>query len=147
VDRVVLGIVAVLGIYDGIRLFGVKSFVPEPLGPGLYLLATSGLLLLALAIESIPHLFGTGRGKPAQTTQTSDASSVYGNSVLQAWLAMVFYAMLLGFVGYFLATLFFVVLSIWIFGERRLVWLAVSGGTMTLCLYLIFRKLAGIPLP
>jgi hypothetical protein len=67
--------------------------------------------------------------------------------VLQAWLGLIFYTVLLEFVGYLLATLLFVVLSVWIFGERRLGWVAVSGGTMTLCFYLIFKKLAAIPLP
>jgi len=147
VDRAVLGIMALLGIWDGIRLLGVKTFVPEPLGPGLYLLAASSLLLLALAIESIPQLLGTARGKPVQRTPASGSLTVYRNPVLQAWLGLIFYTVLLEFVGYLLATLLFVVLSVWIFGERRLGWIAVSGGTMTLCFYLIFKKLAAIPLP
>ena len=146
-DRAVLGIVAVLGIYDGIRLFGVPLFVPEPLGPGFYMLIISSLLLLALAIEATMQFICARRGELTRTKQKTNWSAVYRSPILQAWLGLVFYTISLELIGYFLATFLFTAVSIWIFGERRLARVAIGGGTMALCLYLLFKKLAGIPLP
>lgn len=144
VDSALLGIVATLGICDGIRLLGVPLFVPEPLGAGFYLLMVSAMLLLALVVETVSHSPATLGAKPVRRTRVS---TMFRNPVVQVWLGLILYTILLKFVGYFLSTLCFAVVSIRIFGEHRWARLIVYSSVLTLSLYIIFRKLAGISLP
>ena len=143
-DAALLALVAILGIYDGIRVHKLPVFVPEPLGSGSYLIGLSTLLLLALGVESVLH--------PATQTSAARATprrllSLFRDPEIQAWLALVLYVGLLEAAGYFLATLGYLMLSIRLFGERRWVWVVVSGSALAVIFYVVFERLAGIPLP
>jgi putative tricarboxylic transport membrane protein len=144
VDRVVLAILALLGIYDGIRVFRLPVFVAEPLGSGSYLIGLSTLLLAAVVVEALR--------RPVSTAQT-DASQSQGRLLrlrdpeVQAWIALVLYSVLLETLGYLLSTLLYLIISIRIFGERRWVWVFGGGGILALFFHLLFQRLAGIPLP
>ena len=140
----VLGSVAILGIYEGIRHLHAPTFTPEPLGSSAYLLVVSIGLLLAVAAEIAVHPRGPAHTKPAQG---QGMTALFRNPVARAFLALVVYAILLQYIGYFLSTVCFLVACIRIFGERRWRWVILSGGGLAFAFYALFQKLAGVPLP
>jgi hypothetical protein len=144
VDSILLGIVALLGIYDGMRVLRFPVFVPEPLGSGFYLIGVSSLLFFAVAVEAVWHPVTLIRADRARIKRLF---SLLRNAEIQAWLALVLYVVLLEAIGYFLSTLSYLMISIRIFGERRWLWLIVGGGALAFIFYMLFQKLAGIPLP
>ncbi len=144
VDSILLGFVALLGIYDGMRVLHLPVFVPEPLGSGSYLIGISSLLLLAVVVEILSHPVTE---VPADRSKSRRLFSFIRNAETQAWLALVLYVVLLEAIGYLLSTLSYLLISIRIFGERRWLWLMASGGALTFIFYLLFQRLAGIPLP
>jgi hypothetical protein len=143
-DIALLAIVAILGLFDGVRLLGTPSFVPEPLEPSYYLIGLAAMLLLATAAETVLK-------SPTSVTKNRRRSErlflLLRSPVFQAWLGLILYAFLLKSVGYFLSTLCFLIASIRIFGERRWFWFIGGGSVLALVFYVIFRKMAGIPLP
>lgn len=144
IDCALLGSVSILGIYEGIRRLHAPSFTPEPLGPGAYLLVLSIVLLLAVSAEIAVHPQGWAKTIRAEgKTMTSS----FRNPVAKAFLGLVLYIILLQYIGYFLSTLCFLVACIRIFGERRWRWVILSGGGLALVFYVLFQKLAGVPLP
>lgn len=141
---VVLGTVGLLGIREGVRVLGLPVFVPEPLGSGSYLIGLSTLFLLAIGAETVLH--------PAPRTTAPRATprrllSLVRDPEIQAWLALVLYAGLLNVAGYFLPTLAYLLVSIRLFGERRWVRGVAIASALALIYYVVFEKLAGIPLP
>jgi putative tricarboxylic transport membrane protein len=144
VDCAFLGSVSILGIYEGIRHLRAPSFTPEPLGPGAYLLILSVLLLLAVVAEAVVR-------PPVRVNKKNVGGSridlFHRNPVFQAFLGLIVYTILLQYVGYFLSTLCFMIGCIWIFGERRWLWVIISGGGLALVFYVLFKKLAGVPVP
>ena len=144
VDSILLGFMALMGIYEGMRVLRLPVFVPEPLGSGAYLIGVSSLLLLAVVMEALLHPVTL---IPADRAKSRRLFSLLRNAEIQAWLALVLYVVLLEAIGYFLSTLSYLMISIRIFGERRWLWLMASGGALTFIFYLLFQRLAGIPLP
>ncbi len=140
----VLGCVSILGIYEGIRHLHAPSFTPEPLGSSAYLLVVSVGLLLAVAAEIAVHPRARANTKPAGGQAKT---GFFRNPVFQAFLALVLYAILLEYIGYFWSTVCFLVVCIRVFGERRWLWVILSGSGLALIFYALFQKLAGIPLP
>ena len=143
-DSAFLGILAILGIFDGIRVLRLSVFVPEPLGSGSYLIGLSAMLLLAIIVETIRHPLPPVK---AIRGRSKRLFLLYRDPEIQAWLALISYSVLLEAIGYFLSTLFYSIISIRIFGERRWVWVFAGGSALALFLYILFQKLAGIPLP
>jgi hypothetical protein len=144
VDCALLGGVSILGIYEGIRHLHAPSFTPEPLGPGLYLLVLSVVLLLAVAAEIAVHHQGRTNTKRAEGKKMT---SFFRNPVAQTFLGLILYTILLQYIGYFISTLCFLVVCIRIFGEKRWLWVIFSGSGLALVFYVLFLKLAGVPLP
>ena len=144
IDGILLGFVALLGIYDGMRVLRLPVFVPEPFGSGSYLIGVSSLLLLAVVVEALLHPVTLIR---ADRVRRRRLFSLLRNTEIQAWLALVLYVVLLEAIGYFLSTLSYLMISVRVFGERRWLWLMASGGALTFIFYMLFQKLAGIPLP
>jgi hypothetical protein len=144
VDCTLLGIVAILGVYEGIRHLRAPSFTPEPLGPGAYLLILSAFLFLAVVVEVVVHPPVRVIKKPPGGNRIN---LFLRNPVLQAFLGLMGYTVLLQYIGYFLSTLCFMVACIWIFGERRWLWVIVSGAGLALVFCVLFEKLARVPLP
>ncbi len=144
VDCALLGCVSILGIYEGIRHLHAPSFTPEPLGPGAYLLILSIVLFFAVAAEIAVHPQGRADTK---LTEGKGMTSFFRNPVAQVFLGLVLYTILLQYIGYFLSTLCFLVACIRIFGERRWLWVILSGSGLALVFYVLFQTLAGVPLP
>jgi putative tricarboxylic transport membrane protein len=144
IDCALLGSVSILGIYEGIRRLHAPSFTPEPLGPGAYLLVLSIVLLLAVSAEIAVHPQGRAKTRRAEGKGTT---SFFCGPVAKAFLGLVLYIILLQYIGYFLSTLCFLIACIRIFGERRWLWVILSGGGLALVFYVLFQKLAGVPLP
>jgi hypothetical protein len=144
VDCALLGSVSVLGICEGIRQLHAPSFTPEPLGSGAYLLGVSVVLLLAVALEIAVHPQVRAKEKHSEG---KGMTLFLRNPVAQAFLGLVLYTILLQYIGYFLSTLCFLIVCIRIFGERRWLWVILSGSGLALVFYVIFQKLAGVPLP
>jgi hypothetical protein len=144
IDCALLGMVAILGVYEGIRHLRAPSFTPEPLGPGAYLLILSVFLFLAVVIEAVVH-------PPVRVNKdhpgTNRIQFLVRYPVFQAFLGLIVYTILLQYIGYFLSTLCFMIGCIWIFGERRWLWVIISGGGLALLFYVLFKKLAGVPVP
>jgi hypothetical protein len=144
IDCILLGVAALLGVYDGMRVLRLPVFVPEPLGSGFYLIGVASLLFFAVVLESGLHPVNRIR---ADRERIRKLSSLLRKAEILAWLALVLYVVLLEAIGYFLSTLSYLMISIRIFGERRWLWLMASGGALTFIFYMLFQKLAGIPLP
>lgn len=144
VDSALLGIVSILGIYEGIRVLRLPVFVSEPLGSGFYLIGLSTILLLAVVVETVFHPVTR---MSAIRARSKRLFSLFRDPEIQAWLALILYICFLEAIGYVLSTLCYLILSIRIFGERRWVWVFVSSSALTLVFYVVFQRLAGIPLP
>lgn len=144
IDGALLATVSILGIYDGIRVLKLPVFVSEPLGSGFYLIGVSTLLLLATGAEALLH---PATRRSAHRARSRKPLSLLRDREIQAWLALVAYILLLEAIGYFLSTLCYLIVSIRLFGERRWVRVIVTGSALAIAFFLLFERLAGIPLP
>ncbi len=136
---VLLGL-AVLGIWEGVRLTTVVLVSSEPVGPGWYLLFLS-LLLFASAAAYIVRRVRTG----GDTGRLS--LSVLRGPAAQATAFLVLYAIAIQIVGYAVSTALFFILTLHSFGVKSWIKSAVIGVALALAFQYGFSDLAGIPLP
>jgi Tripartite tricarboxylate transporter TctB family len=140
VENILLMVLAVVGIYEGVRLIGVPLLIDDPVGPGWYLLFMS-ILLFICACTLLMR-----RARSKTVSQTGGLSFLKGPAG-QSFLLLLFYGLAALSAGYLIASALFFLLGQRVFGERSWARAAVLGLAMTGSFYLVFSRLAGVPLP
>lgn len=137
-ELALLGI-SVIGLIEGIRLTGTPLIVPEPLGPGWYLIIVSSLLMIASGVQILRAYSGPG--------SLLAGLSLRFRPSFAATVLLVMYITAIHLAGYLVASaLFFIAIQL-TFGERSLPRAALVGLGITGVFYLVFDQLAGMPLP
>ena len=145
IEVLFLLILAILGIYDGIRMTKVPLPNPDPVGPGWYLFIVSGILFLC----TILYLFTErSRWKGLGTAERKGRTFSLSISTL-GWLLMVLagYTLAIPRIGYLPSTVFFFVLTLHICGVRSWPKSILWGLLFTVVFKLLFFDLAGVSLP
>jgi hypothetical protein len=140
IENILLMVLAVVGICEGIRLIGVPLLIDDPVGPGWYLLFMSILLFICAAALLMK------RARRKTVSQSGGLSFLKGPAG-QSFLLLLFYGLAALTTGYLIASALFFLLGQRVFGERSWARAAVLGLAMTGSFYLVFSRLAGVPLP
>lgn len=139
--EIILLIMAVVGIFEGIRLSKSVLLFADPVGPGWYLFFMSSLLFVcALALFVRAFL----RRKAGQH-ETS--LSLHKGFAGRAMFLLFLYGIAIIYLGYAVASAIFFVWVQRLFGERSWVKCTMIGAAITGCFYLVFSYLAHLPLP
>jgi hypothetical protein len=137
-------IMGFLGFYEGIRLTRVQLLNPDPMGPGWYLVAISGLLLL---FGFLYLLLPETRKTFADRTQKKIPRSFHIGSGGQLMIVLPAYAIAIPLIGYFYASLFFFVMTFYISGVKSWLKSIAYGIASTIIFKLLFVNIAGISFP
>jgi hypothetical protein len=140
IENILLMVLAVVGIYEGVRLIGVPLLIDDPVGPGWYLLFMSILLFICAGALLVR------RARRKTVSETGGLSFLKGPAG-QSFLLLLFYGLAALTAGYLIASALFFLLGQRVFGERSWARAAVLGLAMTGGFYLVFSRLAGVPLP
>jgi hypothetical protein len=139
--EIVMLVMAVVGMFEGIRLSKSVLLFADPVGPGWYLFFMSLLLFIcatALFVRAfIKHKAG----------QHEVNLSLHKGFAGRAMVLLFLYGVAIIYLGYAIASAIFFVWVQHLFGERSWVRSTVLGVTITGCFYLVFSYLANLPLP
>ncbi len=139
--EIIMLVMAVVGIFEGIRLSKSVLLFADPVGPGWYLFSMSCLLLIcALALFVRSFL----RRKAGQ--REVNLSLIKGFAG-RAMFLLFLYGVAIIYLGYAVASAIFFVWVQRLFGERSWVRCTMIGAAITGCFYLVFSYLAHLPLP
>ncbi len=139
--EIILLVLALAGVYEGIRLSKAVLLYDDPVGPGWSLFTISSLLIACTITLLIRQLIK--RRKVAHLFSLS----LYRGAAGQAILLLAFYTLGIMFVGYVIASAIFFVFIQRIFGERSWPKGVVIGAFITGCFFFFFSYLAGLLLP
>lgn len=133
-----------LGFYEGIRLTKVQLLNPDPVGPGWYLAAISGLLVLL----GVLYLFAPENRKTlADRTQQKVPRFFYIGTGGRLTIVLLAYVIAIPLLGYISASLFFFVMTFYITGVKTWLKSIAYGITLTIIFKLLFVNIAGISFP
>ena len=139
--EIILLIMAVVGIFEGIRLSKSVLLFADPVGSGWYLFFMSCILFfcaMALAVR---------RFKKRKAGQQEANLSLHKGSAGRVIFLLLLYAAAIPYLGYVIASTIFFVWVQRLFGERSWVRCALIGVSIVGCFYLVFSYLANMPLP
>jgi len=139
--EIILLVMAMVGIFEGLRLSKSVLLFADPVGPGWYLFFMSCLLFIC-AIALLARAFI--RRKAGQQRETLALYRGFAGPVV---FLLFLYALAITYFGYGIASGIFFVLVQRFFGERSWARCAVLGVAITGCFYLVFSSLAKVPLP
>jgi hypothetical protein len=137
-------ILGFLGIYDGIRLTKVKLLNPDPVGPGWYLIAASGLLLFCgLLYLVLPQTRKILMERAVKKVSRSLSIGPAG------WLVIVLigYTIATPLAGYTLASAAFFILTLHFSGVKSWPRSVMYGVVFTVLFRVVFTEVAGISFP
>ena len=144
VEALFVLILGTLGLYEGIRLTRIQLLNPDPVGPGWYLVAISGLLLLFGALYFfIPE----NRKTLADRNQKKISRSFSIGPGGQLMIVLTAYAIAVPLLHYIYASLFFFVFTFYITGVKSLFKSISYGIVLTIIFKLLFINIAGISFP
>ena len=137
----VLAAIGVLFAADGWRITKASrgTAVFDDLGPDRYLMLIGGLLVLMGLLVAIERQHGDAPSQP----QEEDSATL----PILFTLLLAAYAVLMIVLGYTAATLLFFFAAYWLAGRRDLVKTAIASVISAAAFYVIFPKLADMPLP
>ena len=138
-EGLILIAIGIIGLVEGFRLNRVSAAAEEAYGPGWYLVVLS----LIITVCSFAFLASTFK-KPSRKSEAK--FSLTGPDSISI-LFMVVYTLLIPFIGYFISTALFLLMSIRLFGERSWVRSSLIAGMSGAAFYLVFIFLAEIPMP
>ena len=139
--EIILLVLAVAGIYEGVRLSKSVLLFVDPVGPGWYLFFMACLLFVC-AIALLVRQFI--RRKAGQ--RTADLM-LHKGPAGRALVLLFLYGIAVMFLGYLIASAMFFIVVQRIFGERSWLRCTTIGLCITGCFYFVFSYLAAIPLP
>jgi len=139
--EIILLVIAIVGIFEGLRLSGVVLLFADSVGPGWYLFVMSCLLFVCAMALLIRRFI---RRKAAHCEVSI---SLHKSAAIQAIMLLVLYGVAITFFGYVIASAIFFIWVQRIFGERSWLRCLVIGASLTACFYFVFSYLAGVPLP
>ena len=137
-------ILGFLGVYDGIRLTKVQLLNPDPVGPGWYLIAASGLLFFC----GILYLVLPGNRKTLMERAEKKVSRSLSIGTV-GWLVIVLigYTIATPLVGYTPASAVFFVLTLHLSGVKSWPRSIAYGVVFTVLFRIVFTEVAGISFP
>ena len=139
--EIILLVLAVAGIYEGVRLSKSVLLFVDPVGPGWYLFFMACLLFVC-AIALLVRQFI--RRKAGQRTA---GLMLHKGPAGRALVLLLLYGVAVMFLGYLIASAMFFIVVQRIFGERSWLRCTTIGLCITGCFYFVFSYLAAIPLP
>jgi len=139
--EIILLVMAVVGIFEGIRLSKSVLLFADPVGPGWYLFFMSCLLFICAMALFVRALIKRKAG------QHEVDLSLHKGFAGRVMLLLFLYGIAILYLGYAVASAIFFVWVQRLFGERSWARCAVLGATITGCFYLVFSYLANLPLP
>ncbi len=139
--EIILLVMAVVGIFEGIRLSKSVLLFADPVGPGWYLFFMSCLLFLC-AMALFVRAFR--RHKAGQHQADLSLNKGFAGRVL---FLLSVYGVAISYLGYTAASGVFFVWAQRLFGERSWIRCTMIGATITGCFYFVFSYLAHLPLP
>ena len=139
--EIIVAVMAILGIYEGIRLLNAVMLFSDPVGPGWYLLFISCLLFICAIALMVRKFIRRKAG------QREGSLSLHKGPAGRALFFMLLYGIAAMFLGYVPASAIFFILIQRIFGEQSWARCAVVGVSITGCFYFVFSYLAHMPLP
>ena len=142
---------AVIGIFEGLRLTRVDLHQSELLGPGWYIVFLSAVLLIC----GVPSMYRWY--KEFRRTHKSLSEDVQGVEGISLWnsarlvvngiLALFAYIVILPIVGYLVSTILFLGTSLRIYGEKSWLRCIAIAILLGLALYYGFVVLAEVAMP
>jgi hypothetical protein len=139
--EIILLVLAVAGIYEGIRLSKSVLLFVDPVGPGWYLFFMSCLLLVCTIALMVKRRIGR------KSHRREAGLALHKGPAGRALLLLFLYGVAVINVGYLVASAVFFILVQRIFGERSWLRCTTIGLSITGCFYFVFSYLAGMPLP
>jgi hypothetical protein len=139
--EIILLVLAVAGIYEGVRLSKSVLLFVDPVGPGWYLFFMSCLLFVCAIALLVKQFI---RRKAGQRTA---GLMLHKGPAGRALILLLLYAVAATYLGYVFASAVFFIVVQRIFGERSWLRCAVTGLSVTACFYFVFSYLADMPLP
>lgn len=131
--------IGLVGVVEGFRLNRVSAEADEAFGPGWYLLILSVILILC----GLYYLASTFK----KVKEKKESPLPWKGPASFCILAMIFYSLLLPYIGYFIATAVFVFVATRLFGEQSWVTSTLIAGISGTVFWFVFIYLAQIPMP
>ncbi len=132
---------AILGLYEGLRLLYIPLPFPDPVGPGGYLLFISVLLLIC----GIGY-FCAYRKRSATADGKRFSFRTIGESG-RLLIVLALYSIAVPIIGYIVATGFFFMIGMRICGEKSWLRSIIISLLLTGGFELLFERFGGIQLP
>jgi len=139
--EIILLVMAVVGIFEGIRLSKSVLLFADPVGPGWYLFFMSCLLLICAMALFVRAFLRRKAGRHEANL------SLHKGFAGRAMFLLFLYGIAIIYLGYAIASAIFFVWVQRLFGERSWVKCTMIGAAITGCFYLVFSYLANLPLP
>ena len=139
--EIILLVMALVGIFEGIRLSKSVLLFADPVGPGWYLFSMSCLLFICAMALFVRALIKRKAG------QHEVDLSLHKGFAGRAIFLLSLYGVAIIYLGYVIASGIFFIWVQRLFGERSWVKCTMIGGAITGCFYLVFSYLANLPLP
>ncbi len=139
--EIILLVMAVVGIFEGIRLSKSVLLFADPVGPGWYLFFMSCLLFIFAMALFVRALIKRKAGRHEVNL------SLHKGFAGRAMFLLFLYGIAIIYLGYAIASAIFFVWVQRLFGERSWVKCTMIGAAITGCFYLVFSCLAHLPLP
>lgn len=127
--------------------------VPGQMGPDRWPKMVIGIFIVVCAFEIVRRIMAARRDRPV-LAQTDDLDSGFSQEmeahpllVVGASIATVAYLLLLDYLGFFVATIFYTGSIMWLGGIRRPIFVSFMSLAMSVAFAVIFLKLIYVALP
>ena len=138
-EGLILTVIGIIGVVEGFRLNRISAEADEAFGPGWYLLILSVILMIC----GLYYLASTFK----KVNEKKETSLSWKGPASFCILAMIFYSLLLPYIGYFIGTAAFVFVATRLFGEQSWVTSTLIAGISGTVFWFVFIFLAQIPMP
>ncbi len=138
-EGLILLVIGIVGVIEGFRLNRVSAAADEAFGPGWYLLILSVILIIC----GLYYLASTFK----RVNKKMEAALSWKGPASFCILAMIFYSLLIPYIGYFISTAAFVFVATRLFGEQSWVTSTLVAGISGAVFWFVFIFLAKIPMP
>lgn len=138
-EGLILTAIGIIGVVEGIRLNRVSAEADEAFGPGWYLLILSVILIIC----GLYYLASTFK----KVSEKKETALSWRGPASFCILAMIFYSLLLPYIGYLIGTAAFVFVATRLFGEQSWVKSTLIAGISGTVFWFVFIFLAQIPMP